>query len=195
MNIRLITALGNNDPKYFKTRHNVGFWWIDQLAHQNNLDWQKSDHGTGSITKLMHEGKTIILFKPGLLMNINGQPIAKCAHYFKIPSNQILLIYDDLDLNVGIIKLKQSEGHGGHNGVRDLQQLINIKEILRLKIGIGKPKSKDQTSNYVLQKPSKSDEDILKKNITQSQENFQLLLSGNINKYQQYIAKINQGDS
>ena len=195
MNIRLITALGNNDPKYFKTRHNVGFWWIDQLAHQHNLVWQKSDHGTGSITKLIHDGKTIILFKPGLLMNINGQPIAQCAHYFKIPSNQILLIYDDLDLNVGIMKLKHSEGHGGHNGVRNLQQHINIKEILRLKIGIGKPTTKEQTSDYVLQKPNEFDEDTLKKNITQSQKDFQLLLTGNVNTYQQHIAKINQGDS
>ena len=128
-------------------------------------------------------------------MNINGQPITQCAHYFKIPSNQILLAYDDLDLNVGIMKLKHSEGHGGHNGVRDLQRLMNIKEILRLKIGIGRPKTKDQTSSYVLQKPCQSEEDTLNKKIIQSQKDFHLLLSGNINTYQQCIAKINQGDS
>ena len=160
MNIKLITALGNNQTQYFKTRHNVGFWWIDELVQKHNLTWKTSDHAKGQITKFSHQEQTVILFKPGRLMNINGQPIANCAKYFKIPEQEILLVYDDLDLNPGIIKLKKSEGHGGHNGVRDLQQHINIKEILRLKIGIGRPQNKEDVSRYVLQKPSENEIEI-----------------------------------
>ena len=136
MDIQMIAALGNNDEKYKETRHNIGFDWINRLARKHCATWQKSSHGIGQLAKCSPEsGQTIILFKPGRLMNINGGPIASCAKYYQIPAENLLLVYDDLDLDTGIIKCRQSQGHGGHNGVRDLQQHLPIQSIMRLKIG------------------------------------------------------------
>ena len=172
----------------------MGFWWIDRLADTFGAVWKKFDHGTGVLAKLPINGHSILLFKPGQLMNINGLPIAQCAHYFKIKPEEILLVYDDLDLPVGTIKLKYSDGHGGHNGVRNIQQHLDIKKILRLKIGIGRPEAKVQTSGYVLQQPSTTETSTLIMAMTKSVKSICHLLSGNIQKYQQDIAQINQGD-
>ena len=120
MSIKLIAALGNQEPAYTNTRHNVGFAWINQLALAHRGTWQPNKNKEGLVCRLQHNAETVILFKPGKLMNINGKPLPECAQYYKIAPAEMLLCYDDLDLEVGTIKLKQSTGHGGHNGVRNL---------------------------------------------------------------------------
>lgn len=193
MAIKLITALGNNEEKYFHTRHNIGFRWLDQLAEMQNLTWQKSSHGKGMVGKInCNNQSAILLFKPGLLMNINGKPIADCARYFTIKSEEILLVYDDLDLEAGIIKCRRSVGHGGHNGVRDLANHIDISQTIRLKIGIGRPDSKLNTSQYVLQKPSPSDSKNIDHAIKNSLTHRNLLFSGQLNAYCEQLALINK---
>lgn len=196
MNIQLIAALGNNDQKYDHTRHNIGFKWINQLANRNQLTWQKASFSTGQITKMTDASQnSIILFKPGLLMNINGEPIAKCAKYYKIPPENILLVYDDLDLGTGIVKLKKSSGHGGHNGIRDLQRYLDISRIVRLKIGINKPEYKDMTSRYVLQQPSANEAELLNKSINYSIDHIGLLFSNHDNEYYEKLANLNKKES
>ena len=193
MAIKLITALGNNEEKYSQTRHNIGFHWLDQLAEMHNVNWQKSSHGKGMVGKINRgEQSAILLFRPGLLMNINGKPIADCARYFMVKPEEILLVYDDLDLEAGIIKCRKSTGHGGHNGVRDLANHIDISQTIRLKIGIGRPNSKLNTSQYVLQKPSPSDSENIDRAIKNSLAHRNLLFSGQLNAYYEQLALINK---
>lgn len=187
MKIKLIAALGNNDIRYENTRHNVGFHWIDQLAEEYNLNWRHSTHGEGAQTKLQIKADSTLLFKPGRLMNINGQPISECMNYYKIKPEELLLIYDDLDLPVGTIKLKKSTGHGGHNGVRNLQNYIDITVIRRLKIGIGKPEKKSQTSHYVLQRLPEEEQALITQSMTTAIKNIQLLLDNKDHQFQEKL--------
>lgn len=186
MNIKLIAALGNNDQRYAHTRHNIGFDWIDHLASTYQLTWQT--HSQGVVTKLRNADGTIVLFKPNKLMNINGQPIAQCMNFFKITAKETMLVYDDLDLAPGIIKVKKSLGHGGHNGVRSCQVYMDIEQLLRLKIGIGKPLHKSATSSYVLQKPSESEQARLTRSIHTSIKHIPLLFDNKVNQYQEQLA-------
>ena len=193
MTLKLIAALGNNEEKYRKTRHNIGFEWLDRLAKKYDASWQQSSHGKGTVTKLTPEHHdSITLFKPGLLMNINGRPIADYARYFRIEPSQILLVYDDLDLQTGIIKCRRSAGHGGHNGVRDLGSHLDISQVLRLKIGIGRPTNKNMTSQYVLQDPNEQEYARINQAIESSIAHSNLILSQNINAYCEQLAIINQ---
>ena len=187
MKIKLIAALGNNDMRYEHTRHNIGFYWINELADAHNINWKHSTHGEGSITKLHKEAEAILLVKPGRLMNINGQPISECMNYYKISPEELLLVYDDLDLPAGTIKLKKSTGHGGHNGVRNLQNYIDITAIHRLKIGIGKPEKKSQTSNYVLQRPHAEEQALITQSIATSIKNMHLLLDNKNHQFQEQL--------
>ena len=196
MDIHLIAALGNNESKYDNTRHNIGFKWINQLANKNHLTWQKASFSKGIVTKIVgSDQKSIILFKPGRLMNINGESIAKCAQYYKISPENILLVYDDLDLDTGIIKLKKSSGHGGHNGIRDLQRYMDISRIMRLKIGIDKPQHKSMTSHYVLQQPSANEALLLDHSIDYSINHIDLLFDDHDNQYYEKLASLNKKES
>ena len=192
MKIKLIAALGNHDMRYELTRHNIGFYWINKLADAHNINWKHSTHGKGSIAKLHKEAETILLFKPGRLMNINGKPISECMNYHKISPEELLLVYDDLDLPVGTIKLKKSTGHGGHNGVRNLQNYIDITAIQRLKIGIGKPEKKSQTANYVLQRPSIEEQTLIAQSIAISIKNMHLLLDNKGHQFQEQLTLNNK---
>jgi len=193
MNLKLIAALGNNDQRYAHTRHNIGFDWIDLLADKHQLQWQSQGQGVAS--KLRWKTQTIILFKPGKLMNINGLPIAQCMQYFKIQPEETMLVYDDLDLDTGIIKLKKSSGHGGHNGIRSCQAHFDITQTLRLKIGIGKPLHKAATSSYVLQKPQADEQHLLQQRMQASIDDLPLLLDHATNRYQEQLAMRNKQEN
>lgn len=195
MSITFITALGNNEVQYRQTRHNIGFYWIDQLAAQHHVSWQRCSHAQGQIGKLIWQGRTVILFKPGLLMNINGRPIAQCLRYFKIPTEQCLLVYDDLDLAPGTIKLKKSVSHGGHNGVRDLLQYLDIQSLWRLKIGIGKPAHRSMTASYVLNRASPTEAESIQKKISWTIEHSNLLLDGLTERFQEQLATIHKQEN
>lgn len=191
MKIKLITGLGNNQALYNKTRHNLGFKWIDQLAEKEGLNWKKHQHTQGYIAKWQHSSGTIYLFKPGLFMNTNGAPIASCARYHKITTPEILVVYDELDFPPGVIKLRENGSHGGHNGIKDIIQHTKENNFLKLRIGIGKPSTKSQTGNYVLQKPNEEDEKKINTCIDFSINNLHLLLEDKTNKYQQALASCN----
>ncbi len=186
--IKLICALGNNDKRYHNTRHNIGFSWIDKLCVKWGLNWHKSQHGSGFITKWHHEDSPIVLFKPGLLMNINGQPIAQCAQYHHINPENILVVYDELDLKVGQIKLKTEGGHGGHNGIRNLIQHTKQNRFYRLRIGIGRPEF-EEVGHYVLGKIPPAEHAILDKTIDHSIATIEDLLSNRENQYHQTLAE------
>jgi peptidyl-tRNA hydrolase, PTH1 family len=184
--IRLIVGLGNPGANYHSTRHNAGFWLLDDIATDHHVALRNETRFHGEVGKFSAQGKDIHLLKPATFMNRSGQAVAAVARYFKIEAEQILVLHDELDLQPGDNRLKKSGGHGGHNGLRDIINHIG-KDFFRLRIGIGHPGDRNQVVNYVLKNPSKIDlEQILDAN-QRSINVIPTLLSGEFEKAMQQL--------
>jgi peptidyl-tRNA hydrolase, PTH1 family len=156
-NIRLIVGLGNPGADYVDTRHNAGFWLIDLIAADRGLSFRFEKRGNADECKFKVDGRDIFLQKPQTFMNRSGQSVAALARYYKIATEEILVIHDELDLPPGTNRIKQGGGHGGHNGLRDIVNHLGSREFFRIRVGIGHPGSASQVVNYVLHKPSVTD--------------------------------------
>jgi len=158
--MKLIVGLGNPGKEYDKTRHNMGFMFIDNyLEHiKCNDKWSLKDNGLFISTSI--NGEKVLFLKPQSYMNLSGQVVRKFVDFYKINVSDILIISDDLDLSLGNFKLKQNGSSGGHNGLKDIERCIGTQEFKRLKIGISNDKSFD-TKDYVLGKFSKSDLEVI----------------------------------
>lgn len=156
----LIAGLGNPGLKYEKTRHNVGFMVIDEMA--KNLTTSKINKANFQAEVLKSSQE--LLVKPTTFMNNSGVSIHSIKEYYKLHLEDIIVIHDDLDLPFGAVKFKIAGGHGGHNGLRSIDSHITNKYI-RVRIGIGKPENKTDVANYVLSNFSKEElnklEDII----------------------------------
>lgn len=156
--MKLIVGLGNPTEEYDKTRHNIGFMFIDNFAKKYNLNINIKKFN-GLYNKLTLGGETIILLKPQSYMNLSGEVVSKYVNYYKIPIENILIISDDLDLPIGKYKLKSQGSCGGHNGLRNIELNLNTNKYKRLKIGISNNKTLD-TKDYVLGRITKDEEQI-----------------------------------
>lgn len=148
--MKLIVGLGNPGKEYENTRHNTGFMAIDEYAKINNLGFNKSKFD-GLYTDTIISGEKVILLKPQKFMNLSGEVISKYIDYFKINISDLLVIYDDMDLEVGTFKIRYKGGNAGHNGLKNIELNINTNEYKRIKIGISKNRNID-TVDYVLGK-------------------------------------------
>ena len=157
--MKLIVGLGNPGKEYENTRHNVGFHFIDNFADSLGLKIEK-DKFNGLYCETIINNQKIILLKPQKYMNLSGEVVRKYVDFFKIKIEDILVISDDLDMNVGKIRLRGSGSSGGHNGLKNIAQNLGTEEFKRLKIGISNNKEID-TKDYVLGKLSKEDKKIL----------------------------------
>lgn len=155
--IQLIIGLGNPGDKYTKTRHNAGFWFIDALAEEYGGNFKTETKFSGEVAKVNIDDHFVWLLKPTTFMNRSGLAAHQITQFYKIPTENVLVAYDELDLPVGTARLKQSGGHGGHNGLRDLHAQIS-KEYLRLRLGISHPGDSKKVADYVLSKPNQNDE-------------------------------------
>lgn len=180
-NIQLIAGLGNPGNEYEKTRHNAGFWFIDQLVSQYNLTLKNESKFLGEVAKFNSPSGNIWLLKPMTFMNRSGQSIARLAQFYKIKPEQILIVHDELDLPPGSVKLKQSGGHGGHNGLRDSIAQLG-KNFYRLRLGIGHPGNKEQVVDFVLGKTPQSDKQLIESAIDKSIDSIELILQGDMQK-------------
>lgn len=157
--MKLIVGLGNPGKEYENTRHNTGFMAIDEYAKINNIDFNKNKFD-GLYTDILVNNEKVILLKPQKYMNLSGEVIYKYMDYFKIDKEDILIIYDDMDLDVGTFKIRFKGGSAGHNGLKNIESNISSNEYKRIKIGISKNKNID-TVNYVLGKFSKEEKEKL----------------------------------
>jgi len=155
--IKLIVGLGNPGKKYQRTRHNVGFLLLDELARSEGIDFTLQSRFFGSLAEVVTEKGKIYLLKPNTFMNRSGQSVSSVMKYFKITSEEILVIHDELDFSVGSMKLKFSGGHGGHNGLRDIISALDTKDFVRLRLGIDRPSSSSLVADYVLSDFPKAD--------------------------------------
>lgn len=161
----LIIGLGNPGQKYENTKHNAGFIALDYFASQNNFIFN-ADIFEGIFHKLKYDEKEVFFLKPQTFMNLSGDCVVKFINFYKIDIKNILVVYDDLDLPIGKIKIKKNGSSGGQNGIKDIIKKLGTEEIKRIKIGIGRPKNKnDSITNYVLSKISNEDQPLFLKSI------------------------------
>lgn len=144
---QLIVGLGNPGNKYEFTRHNVGFMAVDMLAKKWGISWQEKSKLHGWVT----QGKDVVLLKPNTYMNDSGRAVQAVCHWFKIIPHQVLVIYDDLDLPFGKLRLRKNGSAGGHNGMKSIIQHFGTQEFPRLRLGIGRPEVGD-SAHYVLER-------------------------------------------
>lgn len=147
--MKCIVGLGNPGKKYEKTRHNIGFMTLDELANQNN--WSISQTKFRGLYTTEHvNGEKVLLLKPQTYMNLSGESLRGFMDYFDIEIEDILVVFDDLDLPPGKIRLRKKGGHGGHNGIRNIIDQLGTKEFKRLRMGIGRPEVPVSVVDYVL---------------------------------------------
>ena len=151
--IALIAGLGNPGPRHKGTRHNAGFWFIDELNQHYPLDFKLESRFQGEVANAQIKGLSIRVLRPGTFMNESGQSIASLMRYFAIEPHSLLVVHDDLDLKPGVARLKEGGGHGGHNGLRDLIRHLGSNNFVRLRLGIGHPGHPDDVTDYVLHAP------------------------------------------
>ncbi len=161
MTIKLIVGLGNPGQKYEDTRHNAGFWAIDAIADSLAGRWAEERKFNGAMARLTVEGVDLRLLKPATFMNRSGQSVGPIAQFFKIAPEEILVIHDELDLPPGRMRLKCGGGHGGHNGLKDIQAAIGSADFWRLRIGVGHPGHRDAVVGYVLTRPPKQERKLV----------------------------------
>ena len=180
--IKLFVGLGNPGPDYAGTRHNAGFWWIDELARELkvSLNMDKSYHGYVARTTV--GGHTIWLLQPQTFMNLSGKSVASLAKFFKIAPEEILVAHDELDIAPGQMKVKFGGSHAGHNGLRDIHAQLGSADYWRLRIGVGHPGVKSEVINWVLKKPSLDHRIAIDQAITRSLKAVPDMISGDMDK-------------
>ena len=161
--MKLVVGLGNPGKKYEGTRHNMGFMAIDLLSDQSQIDVDKEVfHGLMGRGKIYEED--VILFKPTTFMNLSGTAVQEVVHYFKIALEDIVVIYDDMAIPIGSIRLRKEGSSGGHKGMQNIIDCLSSDQIKRIRVGIGEPGEWD-TIDYVLSKPLKDDMPLIEEAI------------------------------
>ena len=172
--MKLFVGLGNPGEKYKLTRHNIGFMVLDKFIQQSSVKgWDKKFDSF--FNKIIIDQKSIILLKPLTFMNLSGYAVQKVKNFYGIDTKNIVIIHDDIDLELGKIKLKKGGGDGGHNGLKSIIKLIG-SEFNRIRIGIGRPE-KISVSSYVLNNFREEEVSLLKKIILKSCEGINLLIA------------------
>jgi len=180
--LKLVVGLGNPGSTYAETKHNVGFWALDALAQQHQLTFSTKraqaqfcrggyDTPDGRID--------FLLLKPQTYMNLSGRAVASMMHYYKIPLSELILIYDDLDLEPGRLRIKKQGGAGGHRGVASVIENLGSNDFLRLKIGIGKD-PRVETANYVLSPFRREDKKKVLEALEAGLQALPMLLEGKV---------------
>ncbi len=164
----LIVGLGNPEEEYSNTRHNMGFNVINKLAEEYKIDVNKNKFdallGTGSI-----EGEKVILLKPQTYMNLSGKSIIQVVNFYKIPLQNVFVIYDDIDIEPGLIRIRKKGSSGSHNGMKSVVAELNSEDFARIRVGIGKPENNDMI-NYVIGKIPKEGQEPLEEGVLKAKQ-------------------------
>lgn len=184
MPIRLIIGLGNPGPEYEQTRHNAGFWLIDNLANSlPRCALVRESRFNALAAKTIINGHEIWLLEPQTFMNRSGQSVGALARFYKISADEILVVHDELDLAPGIARLKKGGSSGGHNGLKDITAAMGTQDYLRLRIGIGHPRtlaSQQAVADYVLHRPRKEEQALINDAIADALGVIPLLCDGKV---------------
>jgi len=182
MPIRLIVGLGNPGPEYEQTRHNAGFWLVDNLANTLpgfRLQRESRFHALAAKTQIA--GGEVWLLQPQTYMNRSGQSVGALARFYKIAPDEVLVVHDELDLDPGISKIKKGGSSGGHNGLKDITAALGTQDYWRMRIGIGHPRninSQQAVADFVLHRPRKEEQALIDAALEKSLAVIPLLCEG-----------------
>ena len=182
MNIKLIVGLGNPTAEYEHTRHNAGFWFLDELARQWKAVWKHEKKYFGHTARVSRPEGEVWLLKPDTYMNLSGKAVAALAQFYKIRPEEILVAHDELDIPCGQIRFKLGGGNGGHNGLKDIQAKFGTPDFYRLRLGINHPGDRNQVVDYVLHPPGKAEQAQIDTAITRGLNILPILLQGGAEK-------------
>ena len=164
MPIKLIVGLGNPGSEYAKTRHNAGFWWVDELCANERISLKPEKKFHGHAARLSVSSHDIWLLQPMTFMNASGRAVQALATFYKIVPEEILVVHDELDLLPATVKMKPGGGHGGHNGLKDIIAQLGTQDFWRLRIGIGHPRElqlEQEVIDFVLKRPSREHQGLI----------------------------------
>ena len=164
--IRLIVGLGNPGKDYEGTRHNAGAFFVQELARRSAAALCTDSKFFGETARINFAGRDLRILIPSTFMNRSGKSVAAMANFYRIAPDEILIAHDELDIPPGQARFKQGGGHGGHNGIRDIIKVLGgNSDFFRLRIGVGHPGHKSMVAKYVLSDPSRSEADIIMRDI------------------------------
>ena len=182
----LVAGLGNPDSGYALNRHNAGFVAADEIVRRHKFSDYKNKFDAKSSQGDISENQVLVL-KPQTFMNLSGNSVSKAARFYKIDINNIIIIHDDLDLDVGKIKVKQGGGNGGHNGLKSIDACLGNSNYIRIRIGIGRPQYSSMVTNYVLSDFTKEEQEKINNAVSVIAENIDILLNQNITNFMNKI--------
>lgn len=176
--IKLIAGLGNPGNEYVHTRHNAGFWFLDELAWEWKAHFKEEKKFYGEVARVARPEGEVWLLKPNTFMNRSGQAVAALAQFYKIKPEEILVVHDELDIPCGRIRFKLGGGNGGHNGLKDIQARLGTPNFYRLRLGIDHPGDRNVVAAYVLNKPSADDRQKIDDSINKSLQAMPKIMAG-----------------
>ncbi|MEQ1500631.1 MAG: aminoacyl-tRNA hydrolase [Myxococcota bacterium] len=158
--MHLVLGLGNPGRRYERTRHNAGFLVVDRLAERHHVTIERRQ--LGALVESVRIGDhPVVLAKPQSFMNLSGQPAVSLKGWYKVPEDGVVVVHDDVDLPFGDVRVKAGGGHGGHNGLRDLQEKLGSGAFVRVRCGVGRPPAGHDTADWVLAPFSAAEEQAL----------------------------------
>jgi PTH1 family peptidyl-tRNA hydrolase len=183
---KLIVGLGNPGAEYERTRHNAGYWFVDELLRRHGGAWRRESRHQSELARAAIGGAELWLQKPLTFMNGSGAAVASLARFHRIEPGAILVVHDEIDLPPGAVRLKQGGGHGGHNGLRDVIAQMG-PDFWRLRLGVGHPGSKDEVIDYVLEKPRAEERRLIEAALTRTLDVVPELLRDGTQKVMQML--------
>lgn len=190
--MRLVVGLGNPGPKYRNNRHNIGFMAADEIVRRHGLSAPRSKF-QGEVSEGEIGGDKVMVLKPATFMNESGRSVGEAVRFYKLNTEDVFVIYDEIDLAAAKIRVKQGGGHAGHNGLRSIDAHLSDKNYWRVRLGIGHPGEKSQVSNHVLGDFSKQDRLWVERELDALAAELPLLLSGETNDLMSRVAMAAQG--
>jgi len=182
--LKIVIGLGNPGLKYEFTRHNIGFRIVDSLARDIGIEFKKVKSYYSLISRGMINNHKVMLVKPQTFMNLSGRAVSKVFSYYKIPLQDLLIVYDDLNLELGQVRIRKKGSAGGHKGIESIMQYLHSEEIPRLRIGIGNPSVNFNfdSASYVLSNFNGGEEDKIKETIKLSTEAIKTIIEDGFEK-------------
>lgn len=175
----LVVGLGNPGPGYAGTRHNAGFLVLDLLAERAGGRF-KAHKGRADVVEGRLAGQRAVLAKPKCYMNESGGPVASLRDFFKVPSERIVVVHDELDLDFGSIRMKLGGGDGGHNGLKSITRSTGSRDYLRVRFGISRPPGRQDPADYVLRDFSAAERRELAFHLDRAADAVEALLTGSL---------------
>lgn len=193
--MKVIAGLGNPTGKYEGTRHNVGFMALDRLADKHGISVDTKKH-RAYIGKGVIAGQKVILAKPQTFMNLSGDSIQQIAAYYKVEPEDIIILFDDISLDVGMIRIRKKGSAGGHNGIKSIIACLNSSDFPRVKVGVGNKRPGQDLADYVMGTIPKAQRELLDEALDHAVDAVELMLAGEVeqamNLYNRKPAKEDQ---